>query len=187
MALTLHNTNSFLSSAAYEFEWRILLNGAPLCVGGAGDWTAVAVPDLGARVRWSCGERSGEGAHRRMLGQGVQSKDAEEGGMRRTNWPLTLSPSPLQETADIALPVDLAAVRTAAVDALKGQAVGRTPEVVVELRAKVAAQAAWCEKVRVGCDTMVVQGWSGRVRFGAHARSWAAEDQIGAPPQLCGE
>jgi hypothetical protein len=52
LGLTLRNTNSFVSSAAYDFAWRIMLNGAPLEVGGSANWTPVAVPDLGARVRW---------------------------------------------------------------------------------------------------------------------------------------
>ena len=83
LALTLRNTNSFVTSAAYEFEWRIMLNGAPLNVGGAGNWTPVAVPDLGARVRWGCGGAGGECGHGRMRGLGVRSKSAEEGGVRR--------------------------------------------------------------------------------------------------------
>ncbi len=53
-----------------------------------------------------------------------------------------------QASADIALPVDLAAISAAAGAALKGKALGRTPEVFVELRATVAAGSAWCEKVR---------------------------------------
>lgn len=84
LALTLRNTNSFLSSAAYEFEWRIMLNGAPLGVGGATDWTPVNVPDLGARVRWSCGGGTRRGGHVRIWGCGVRRKGAEEEGVRRT-------------------------------------------------------------------------------------------------------
>ena len=62
-----------------------------------------------------------------------------------------LSPLSLhQSSADIALPVDLASVRTAATVALKGKALGRTPEVFVELRATATAASAWCEKVRHG-------------------------------------
>jgi len=67
---------------------------------------------------------------------------------------ITSSPlSPLslhQASADIALPVDLASIRTAATVALKGKALGRTLEVFVELRATATAASAWCEKVRNG-------------------------------------
>ena len=99
------------------------------CVGGAEEGRAIA--DMGACVGRVCGAKA-----RRKGACGADSVS------------LTLSPSSLQETADIALPVDLAAMRTATADALKGLAVGRTPEVFVELRAKTVAASAWCEKVR---------------------------------------
>jgi hypothetical protein len=155
IVLSLCNTNSFLGSGAYEFAWRIVLNGTPLGVAGSHDWTSMTVPALGPRVRWSYGVIGLQDCMSAVYVHGMRSKRARAHlrGRHLTTAPHKQHSFP-QDSADITLPVDLDAIRAAATAVLDGRTLGRAPEVAVELRVATAAGNAWADKVRPACGNV---------------------------------
>jgi hypothetical protein len=136
LAVKIANSNAFTSTDGLAFEWRVVLNGAPLALGkaGADGWREVSVSPIAAQVRLVC-----------VCFCVLLRRTASAAPLLRR----THLPHPPQASSIVSLGVSGADVRSAAQSVLASMITARPSELFLEVRAAMRQATAWCDAVSI--------------------------------------
>ena len=136
LAVKIANSNAFTSTDGLAFEWRVVLNGAPLVLGkaGADGWREVSVSPIAAQVRLVC-----------VCFCVLLRRTASAAPLLRR----THLRHPPQASSIVSLGVSGADVRSAAQSVLASMITARPSELFLEVRAAMRQATAWCDAVSI--------------------------------------
>ena len=169
LAVKIANSNAFTSTDSLAFEWRVVLNGAPLALGKAGvdGWREVSVSPIVAQVRLV------SVCFCVLLRRTALAAPL----LRRTHVPY-----PPQASSVVSLGVSGADVWSAAQSVLASMATARPSELFLEVRAAMRQATAWCDAVSIDECVGVACGETRRMARRCAPFLWGPARR--APPPL---